>query len=178
MAQLAWSVVRGVAAGAADVAGFAAETTGTETAEIRKRVIAKMVAIVVLETFVIFSIIEQLSTIYGFSRDNGVVNSCGSQVNNPNSCFWGLAAALLGGKKHAVLPQFEEKANAKGVKVLLNIHLDPAHKALMLFEAPSAEVVRDLVYEGGFVQFTDMEFYMVTPVPELIAKAQNFPTVF
>jgi len=48
----------------------------------------------------------------------------------------------------------------------------------MLFEAPSAEVVRDLLYEGGFVQFTDMEFYLVTPVPELVARSLDFPTVF
>lgn len=33
----------------------------------------------------------------------------------------------------------------------------------MRFEAPNAEAVRDLLYEGGFVPFTDMECYLVTP---------------
>lgn len=78
----------------------------------------------------------------------------------------------------AVLPQLEEKAKAKGIEITLNVHLDPAHRALMIFEAPSAEAVRDLVYEGGFVQFTDMEFFLVTPIPELVAKVDQFPTVF
>jgi hypothetical protein len=83
-------------------------------------------------------------------------------------------------RAHAMtyLPQVDEKAKAKGIEITLNVHLDPAHKALMVFDAPTAESVRDLMYEAGFVQFTDMEFYMVTPLPELVAKADQFPTVF
>ena len=48
----------------------------------------------------------------------------------------------------------------------------------MLFEAPSAESVRDLLFEGGFMQFTEMELFLVTPLPELVARVGEFPTVF
>jgi len=78
----------------------------------------------------------------------------------------------------AVLPQLEEKAKAKGIEITVNVHLDPAHRALMIFDAPSAESVRDLVYEGGFMQFTEMEFFLITPIPELVSRVEEFPTIF
>jgi hypothetical protein len=76
------------------------------------------------------------------------------------------------------LPHLEEKARAKGITIVSNDHLDPAHKAIMILDAPSAETARDLVMEAGFMHFTQMEFYMVTPVAELVAKADQFPTIY
>ena len=65
-----------------------------------------------------------------------------------------------------------------GVKVLLEIHLDPDHKAFMLFEAASAEAVRDYVMYGGYAHFTNMEFHLVTPVAELIKHVDEMPTIY
>lgn len=98
------------------------------------------------------------------------------QSHPPDNCP--MANAKV--RKHAMenLPHLEEKAKAKGITISVNVHLDPAHKALMIFEAPSAEAVRDLVYEAGFMQFTEMEFYLTTPIPELVARVEEFPTVY
>ena len=66
----------------------------------------------------------------------------------------------------------------KHAKLLLDIHLDPNHKAFMLFEAPSAEVVRDLVAESGLIAFLDMDFHLVTPIKELLKMAEKIPTIY
>lgn len=49
-------------------------------------------------------------------------------------------------KAYEQLPALCKKLN---VKVLLDVHLDPNHKALMLLEAPTAEAARDLVMMAG-----------------------------
>ncbi len=63
-------------------------------------------------------------------------------------------------------------------KLLLDIHLDPNHKAFMLFEAPSAEAVRDIVGESGLIAFLDLDFHLVTPIPELLKRAESIPTIY
>ena len=65
-----------------------------------------------------------------------------------------------------------------GVKVLMEIHLDPDHKAFMLFEAPTAEAVRDYVMYAGYAHFTNMEFHLVTPVAELLKHVDEMPTIY
>jgi hypothetical protein len=73
------------------------------------------------------------------------------------------------------LPRLEQELR---VTTILNIHLDPGHKALMVLEAPTAEAARDFLVRGGFMHFTDMEFHLVTPVEELLRHADQFPTVY
>ncbi|HVV74727.1 MAG TPA: hypothetical protein VHC43_01730 [Mycobacteriales bacterium] len=58
------------------------------------------------------------------------------------------------------------------------LHLDPSHRTLMLAEAPSAEVMRDFIFEAGLNQFNNLDFYMVTPIPEMIAKSAEWPKPF
>ena len=65
-----------------------------------------------------------------------------------------------------------------GVKVVTNIHLDPDHKAFLLLYAKSAEAARDFLVQGGFAHFTEMNFYLVTPVEELLKQADSMPTIF
>ena len=67
---------------------------------------------------------------------------------------------------------------AKHAKLLLDIHLDPNHKAFMLFEAPTAETVRDIAAESGMIAFLDMDFHMVTPIPELLKMSEKIPTIY
>ena len=64
------------------------------------------------------------------------------------------------------------------LKVLQNLHLDPNHKALILFEARKAEDVRDFIAEAGFMHFCENEFYFVTPVEALLKKADSIPTIY
>jgi len=98
------------------------------------------------------------------------------QSHPPDNCP--MANAKVREHAMATLPHLEERAKAKGIEITVNVHLDPAHRALTIFDAPNAESVRDLVYEGGFVQFTEMEFFLVTPLPELVARMADFPTIY
>ena len=58
------------------------------------------------------------------------------------------------------------------------LHLDPSHKTLMIAEAPTAEAMRDFVYEIGLNQFNNLAFYMVTPIPEMVAMSASWPKVY
>jgi hypothetical protein len=78
-------------------------------------------------------------------------------------------------KAYAQLPALCKKLN---VKVLLDLHLDPDHKAFMLFEAPTAEAVRDLVAIGAFVYFLDLSFHLVTPIVDILKHVDEMPTIY
>ena len=66
----------------------------------------------------------------------------------------------------------------KRAKLLMDIHLDPNHKAFMLFEAPSAEAVRDLLAETGLIAFLELNLHLVTPIPELLKMGEKIPTIY
>jgi hypothetical protein len=78
-------------------------------------------------------------------------------------------------KTYAQLPKLTKRYD---VKILLDIHLDPGHKSFMLLEAPNAEAVRDFLVIAGFAHFLDFDFYLVTPIKELLAHADDIPTLF
>jgi hypothetical protein len=69
-------------------------------------------------------------------------------------------------------------AKKLGVKVLSELHLDPDHKAFILFEAKSAEAVRDYLVQGGYSHFSRLEFHLVTPISELLKHADEMPTIY
>lgn len=73
------------------------------------------------------------------------------------------------------LPKLQEEL---GVKIVSNLHLDPAHKVLTIFEAPSAESVRDFLVRGGFMHVFNIEFYLVTPMEEIMKQIENMPTIY
>ena len=78
-----------------------------------------------------------------------------------------------------VIPEMETIAKKMEVKfVLPYVHLDPAHKRLMVLEARSAEAVRHFLVQGGFFHFLDMEFYMTTPIADLLKDMDNVPTIY
>ena len=85
------------------------------------------------------------------------------------------AAREMALKAYAQLPSLCEKFK---VKVLLDIHPDPNHKSLMLFEAPTAEAVRDLVLIAGFGYFLDLNFHLVTPISEMLKLVDRMPTIY
>jgi hypothetical protein len=85
------------------------------------------------------------------------------------------AAREMAKKAYESLPVLAKKLE---VKLLLDIHLDPSHKSLMLFEAPSAEAVRDLVQMAGFGYFLDFNLYLVTQISDLLKIAEQMPTIY
>lgn len=72
----------------------------------------------------------------------------------------------------------EAMLRQKHAKMLLDLHLDPNHAAFMLFEAPSAETVRDILMESGIGSFLDLNLHLVTPIQELLPKAKGMPTYY
>lgn len=72
----------------------------------------------------------------------------------------------------------EAMLKQKHMKLVADLHLDPNHMAFMLFDAPSAETVRDLLMESGLAGFLDLNLHLVTPIPELLKKAGDMPTVY
>ncbi len=78
-------------------------------------------------------------------------------------------------KIYAKLPRLLKQLN---VKILMDIHLNPGHKVFMLFDAPNAEAVRDLLVMAGFSYFLDSEFYLVTPIGQLLKHIEDMPTIY
>jgi hypothetical protein len=74
--------------------------------------------------------------------------------------------------------KFPDLARRLGVKVLSELHLDPDHKAFMLFEASNAEAVRDYLLLGGYTHYLNMNLHLVTPIADLLKRADEFPTVY
>lgn len=94
----------------------------------------------------------------------------------PDNCpMTNKAVREFAKKMYAQVPKLAKKFN---VKILMDIHLDPSHKAFMLFEAPNAEAVRDFLVIAGFTYFLDLEFYMVTPIDQLLKHADDMPTLY
>jgi hypothetical protein len=99
------------------------------------------------------------------------------QGHSPGDCPVSSKSAREWLKK--MFPEIEGNAKKFGVKfVVPYIHLDPAHKGLMLLEAPNAEAVRDFLMQAGFFHILDMELYLVTPVSEFVKDVDKIPTVY
>jgi hypothetical protein len=65
-------------------------------------------------------------------------------------------------------------AEQHGVRVAMGpVHLDPAHKILIVLEAPTQDAVQDALLANRMGQIQAVELYRATPLPELFAKAQG-----
>ena len=80
----------------------------------------------------------------------------------------------LGNSMGNDIPPMMEKYKIKPESTL---HLDPGHKVLWVLEAPSAEAVRDFVYDAGLQRWNDFEFYMASSLEEITSWIQHSPTV-
>lgn len=78
-------------------------------------------------------------------------------------------------KAYEQLPLLCNEYNAK---ILLDISLNPNHMCFMLFEAPNAEIVRDIIMTAGFGYFMEMNIHLVTPIEELLKSMDAMPTIF
>lgn len=75
-------------------------------------------------------------------------------------------------------PKMDEVAKKHGVKVLSYDHLDPDHRAFMVLEAKSAEDARDFLFEAGFAHFVRMEFFLLSPVADLLKNVDEIPVLY
>jgi len=73
------------------------------------------------------------------------------------------------------IPQMMKKHK---IKPEVMLHLDPGHKIVWVLEAPSAETVRDFVYESGLSRWNDFEFYMASTIEEVTSWIQQLPTIW
>jgi hypothetical protein len=75
-----------------------------------------------------------------------------------------------------MLPELSKKA---GVTFLTGpLHLDPGHRTVAVVEAPSIEVVTQLVYATGLSQWNTVEVCPTTPTAEMMANVGDFPIIF
>ena len=58
------------------------------------------------------------------------------------------------------------------------LHIDPGHRTVAVVEAPSIEVVTQLLYDVGLTQWNTVEVHPVTPVSEMMARVEDFPIIF
>ncbi len=99
------------------------------------------------------------------------------QGHPPGDCPISSKGARDWAKK--VIPEIENMAKKMGVKFVMPwVHLDPSHKGLLVVEARSAETVRDFLVQGGLFHFLDSEFYMTTPIADLLKEMDKVPTIY
>ena len=65
----------------------------------------------------------------------------------------------------------------KDITMIGDYHLDPENREILIFEAPSVETVRDLLYESGFIHFNNGRIYPASRLSEVRAKATEQPTI-
>jgi hypothetical protein len=58
------------------------------------------------------------------------------------------------------------------------LHLDPGHRSVSVVDAPSIEVVVELVYATGLSQWNTVEVCPTTPVADMMSNLDAFPVVF
>ena len=70
-------------------------------------------------------------------------------------------------------------AESLGMKTLFGpLHLDPSHRTLAIFEAPTIEAVNKWVIETGLFQWNTVEVSAVTSIEEMMPIVMSQPIVF
>ena len=85
------------------------------------------------------------------------------------------AARKRGDALEKELPPLMQKHQ---LKPELMVHLDPGHRVLFVLEGPSAEAVRDFVYESGLGQWNDFEFHLASTLDWITQVTDKLPTIF
>ena len=65
----------------------------------------------------------------------------------------------------------------KDITMIGDYHLDPEHRVILIFEAPSVETVRDLLYESGLMHYNNGRIYPASRLSEVREKAMGQPTI-
>jgi len=92
-----------------------------------------------------------------------------------NSCTSANAKIRgIGNKLGEQIPLLRNKHN---IKPEIMLHPDPGLKLLWVLEAPNSEVMRDLIYDGGFHKYNDFEFYMGSSLEWIMETIQKQPPI-
>lgn len=97
--------------------------------------------------------------------------------HSPSTCP-GASKSAAKHAEEALGKKMPELTQKLGVQVIQHLHLDPSHKTFMLVEAPTAEAVRDLIFDSGFMQFNNVDFHLVTPLSEMIQRTADWDRPF
>ena len=65
-----------------------------------------------------------------------------------------------------------------GIRQIGDYHLDPEHRAIMIYEAPSVEVLRDFLYRSGFCAYVNARIYPSRPLAEIARWIDTEPPMF
>lgn len=77
-------------------------------------------------------------------------------------------------------PETADKlAQALGLETVFGpLHLDPSHRTIAVFDAPSVEAVAKWVVETGMFQWNTVEISPVTPIEEMMPIVMAQPIIF
>jgi hypothetical protein len=70
----------------------------------------------------------------------------------------------MANRTHEKLPGLMEQ---REMKMIGAYHLDPEHRAILIFEAKTVEDVRDVLYESGFMHWCNGRIFPTTPLSEM-----------
>lgn len=94
----------------------------------------------------------------------------------PNACPSANKAVREQAKK--LSSKNPEILRKHGIKPIIQVHLDPGHKVFTLLEAPTAEAVRDMLYETGFMQYNEINLYLASSLEDMMKATENLSTIF
>jgi muconolactone delta-isomerase len=84
------------------------------------------------------------------------------------------AARQRARETHEILPRLMSEKN---VSLTAEYHLDPEHRAILIFEAPSVEAVRDVLVQSGFMQYCDGRIYPVSTLKEALERTKDLKPI-
>ena len=65
-----------------------------------------------------------------------------------------------------------------GIRQIGDYHPDPEHRAIMIYEAPSVETLRDFLYLSGFCAYVNARIYPSRPLAEIAKWIDTEPPIF
>jgi hypothetical protein len=76
---------------------------------------------------------------------------------------------------HEALPPLRAETN---VTLVADYHLDPEHRAILIFQAPNIEAVRDVLVKSGFMQYCDGRIYPVSTLRESFERTKDLKPIY
>jgi hypothetical protein len=94
-----------------------------------------------------------------------------------------LASPLGNSKVHEFVHNVLRKRSPQlmkelGIRQIGDYHLDPEHRAIMVYRAPSVETLRDFLYRSGFCAYVNSRIYPSRPLSELAKWIETEPPMF
>jgi len=65
----------------------------------------------------------------------------------------------------------------KTVSLIAEYHLDPEHRAILIFDAPNIEAVRDVLVQSGFMQYCNGRIYPVSTLKQALERTKDLKPI-